>query len=186
MNGRKVAVHGFSLLECLIALLLGTLVLGTLMAGLVQFQRLSQAVQNLGERDRDHQLALVLLARWVLPAGNGAGAARPMVSVGNELEVMADLEGDGGFPDGDLEDPFEKITLRVSGGSLQLRSGRGRFEPFARHIGNAAFTVEPRTLHVDLDSRLETVQLQAARLPLSSRFLFARVCEKPNLFSRKP
>lgn len=186
MKDQRAAIHGFSLLECLIALLLGILVLGALMAGLVQFQRLSQAVQNLGERDRDHQLALVLLARWVLPAGNGTGAARSLVSLGDQLEVLADLEGDRGFPDGDLDDPFENITLRASGGSLQLRSGRGRFEPFARHVGQATFTVDPRTLRVDLDSRLETVQLQAARLPLSSRFVFARVCEKSNLFSRKP
>ncbi len=186
MRHRRERGQGFSLLECMISLLLGTVVLGALMAGLTQFQRLAEALQNLGERDRDHQLALVLLARWVLPAGNGLDMPPSVTASGPELEVRADLEGDEGFPDGDLDDPFERIALRAADGSLQLRSGQGRFEPFARHIGAATFRVAPRLVQAELTSRIGTAQFQAARLPLRSRFVFARVREKPSLFSRKP
>ncbi len=186
MRHRRGREQGFSLLECMISLLLGSVVLGALMAGLTQFQRLAEALQSLGERDRDHQLALVLLARWVLPAGNGLDVPPSVTASGPELEVRADLEGDGGFPDGDLDDSFESITVRAAGGSLQLRSGRGRFEPFARHVGDAAFRVDPRTVQAEITSRIGTAQFQAARVPLSSRFVFARMSEKPSLFPRTP
>lgn len=186
MRMRRASCPGFSLFECLLALALGSVVLGALLASLVQFQRVGQAVQLLGERDRDHQLALVLLARWLLPAGNGLTDPHSLLVLGDVLEVRADLEGNRGFPDGALDDPFENIAVRARDGSLQLRSGNGRFEPFLRHTPVADFRVASETVEVGLTSQVAISELAAARIPRQSTFTFRRVREAPSLFPESP
>lgn len=178
--------RGFSLMECLVALFLGTLVLGALVTGLLQFQRIAQAVQLTAERDRDHHLAPVLLARWAMAAGNGLPPPRSLDVAGGQVGIRADLEGNRGFPDGDLDDPFEDIAIRFREGSLQLRSGRGRFEPFLRHVADLRVSTASDRIRVELVSRVADAQLVDARSPVESEFLIPRMVETTCLFPEVP
>lgn len=148
--------RGFSLIELMLALTLGTIVLGALLAGLHQTQIWSGNLALLVQRDENLNLTPLLLTRWVSSVGNNLP-----VEDGQSLEVQsgvltlrADLSGAAeGFPDGSLDDSFESISLRLEGGKLQLRSGAGSFQTVLEPMETfQALQQTPRILRVELSA----------------------------------
>lgn len=127
--------RGFSLLEMMLSLAIGTVVLGALFSSFFQVQVWSADIATLEDRDRGLSMLPVLLGNWISAAGNnGDGSWRPFALSGNTLLVNSDTDGARGFPDGRLDSPFESLAIRVGNGELQLRSGKGRFQSVERNV----------------------------------------------------
>lgn len=127
---------GFTLLEALLALALGMLVVGAFLTALRPLQLWAADLGDLASREGAVWTLPSLLAGWITPAGNGRhGEDRPGLWVANGvLAIQSDLGGKGGFPDGDLGEPFEFLRLRAQAGQLQVRSGRGFYQPAAQAV----------------------------------------------------
>lgn len=177
---------GFSLVEMMLALMLGTAVLGALLAGLHQTQLWGGNMARLARRDANLHLAPLLLSRWISSAGNNCSAAVEIQS--GVLTLHADLSGaDEGFPDGSLDDPFESLSLRLQEGKLQLRSGSGSFQSVLEPIESLQALLEtPRLLRIRLEAVTDGVlagvgqkHSQAAEISL------ALPNRRPNLFEEE-
>ncbi len=122
--------RGSSLLELLVALLVGTIVAGSAFLCIRQFESAADQWTAMLDRDRSLVVAPLLFERWIAAAGCGlAGTGQGLASDGTVLQVQADFDGPAGLPDGSLDDPFESIAIRSAGDTLQLRSGAGSFQP---------------------------------------------------------
>jgi prepilin-type N-terminal cleavage/methylation domain-containing protein len=145
---------GFTLLELMVALGMGCVAGGALLLLFHHFQVLVLRLDSLTERDQNAALAPVLFVNWVAPAGcNLAGDVGPVLTAeSGVLSVRTDIDGPEGFPDGALEDGFESIHLRAAGGSLQLRSGGGTFQPFLKNVDAVSFSrPAPKLLRVEME-----------------------------------
>ncbi len=146
--------RGFSLVEMMLALALGSIVLGALLSGLHQTQIWAGNLSSLALRDSNLQLAQLLLSRLISSAGsNLRPSGQPSVEIqAGQLILRADLTGAAeGFPDGSLNDPFESLALRQRDGRLQLRSGNGSFQSVLEPV--ESFEVQwqsPRLLRLRL------------------------------------
>jgi prepilin-type N-terminal cleavage/methylation domain-containing protein len=126
--------RGFTLIECVVTLAVGLILLLCVLSVVGQSAAVAGALCAHIERDRESVQAASLLGRWVPPAGNGLTGAGLAVT-GSSISVGADIDGEGGFPDGDLDESFEDIAVRAGGGGLQIRSGGGNFQPFVLDVG---------------------------------------------------
>lgn len=139
--------RGGSLLELLVALLVGTIVTGGAFLCVNQFQRTADHLTALLDRDQSLVIAPLLLERWVAVAGCALqDSDRGLTISGTVLQVGADIDGPDGFPDGLLESPFESIEIRSSRDALQLRSGDGSFQPVLNFVRSLDFAHETETL----------------------------------------
>jgi hypothetical protein len=153
VGGRTRRERGFSLLELMIAAGVGCVAGGALFLLLQQIQGIALRLDSVSERDQNAALAPVLLVNWISPAGCGLEQdVEPPLSVeSGVLSLRADIDGPDGFPDGVLEGSFESLRLRAAGGSLQLRSGSGSFQPFLKNIDSVEFSPpEGRLIRVEL------------------------------------
>ena len=144
--------RGSSLIELLIALFVGGLVAGGAFLCVHQFQRTADILTGLHDRDGTLVVAPLLLVRWTAGAGCEWEGPPPDVTIeGEVLEIRADLDGPGGFPDGALDSPFESIAVRSARYSLQLRSGFGNFQPVLNGVESVEFSLAtPALLGIDL------------------------------------
>lgn len=130
----KKAIQGFTLVDCLISLLVGSVVIGSLFLILHQFERSLWTLEGLQERDENRRLSPILLIQWLAPAGMGLSTSDAISLRRTEITARSDFDGPAGFPDGLLDSPFEEISLRLSVGSMQIRSGAGSFQPFLKNV----------------------------------------------------
>lgn len=186
-TGQDRGQAGFSLLEALLALALGVVILSAFLAALRPMQTWASDLSQMAAGNGAVWTVPSLLAGWLAPAGNGRQAQGwPGVQVSNGiLALQSDLEGADGFPDGDLGEPFEFLHLRVQAGQLQVRSGRGFYQPVAQSI--ASMQVERRAsnwLRLQLQPARQGTPLGAAA-PLEEPFFldFALPNFRPNLFA---
>ncbi|HSR69546.1 MAG TPA: hypothetical protein VLU25_16545 [Acidobacteriota bacterium] len=178
---------GFSLLEALLALALGLVILSAFLAALQPMQTWASDLSRLAAGNGAVWTVPSLLAGWLAPAGNGRHQQGwPGVQVSNGiLALQSDLEGAGSFPDGDLGEPFEFLRLRVQAGQLQVRSGRGFYQPVVQSV--ASMRVERRAsnwLRLHLQPAQPGSLLGAAAPQEEAFFLdFALPNFRPNLFA---
>ena len=132
---------GFSSLEMVVASLLSALVFSGFFGVVGQFQAGCSDMSLLLEQDSNLWLAPLLLSRWIAPAGNHRwDQPWPGVAVQPDLlELNSDIHGKEGFPDRELSSSFEALRLRVSKDNLQVKSGRGSFQPVIKNITGLTF-----------------------------------------------
>jgi hypothetical protein len=109
-----------------------------------QFQRGCSVINLLLERDSNLWLTPLLLSRWIAPTGNNRWD-QPWPGVVVQpglLELNSDIHGKGGFPDSELSSSFEAVQLRASRTSLQVKSGKGSFQPVLKNITKMTFDSE--------------------------------------------
>jgi len=131
------AERGFSLLEALWALGLSSLILLAVLLGHDQAQITSHDLGSLAERDENLRLASLLVPKWTSGTGNESwtGCCRDLVFEDEGVRFQADSDGPDGFPDSLLESSYESFVLRHRNDAVQIRSGRGSFQPALRQIG---------------------------------------------------
>jgi hypothetical protein len=154
--------EGYTLLEMLLALMLSVTILGAFLGAADCIQRWGLELNQVLERDRNAALAPLLLTRWVYSAGNNRWTGHLPQGCSLEsgyLRVRSDLDGPGGFPDGDLDESYEDIAIRQNGSDLQIRSGAGSFQPVAKNF--LAFRPDLSPPLARLEVQLQTDQ----RLP---------------------
>ena len=147
---------GFTLVEVLIANLLGLILIAALTAC---FTALSNASRNQIEH---HRLILAADAarRTLMASFRQAGQNRTgsylTTPAASEIWIDSDLTGNAGDPDGGLAHSFERTRYRMTPeaapssvgadfdrtGNLQWKSGAGSFQPFISHVGTATFSVQ--------------------------------------------
>jgi hypothetical protein len=128
----------------MVASLLSSLVFLGFFLVVGQFQMGCSDLNLLLERDSNLWLTPLLLSRWIAPAGNNRwDRPWPGVAVQPELlELNSDIHGKGGFPDSELSSSFEALQLRASKTNLQVKSGKGSFQPVIKNIANLRFDSE--------------------------------------------
>ena len=181
---------GFSLVEMMLALALGSIVLGALLTGLHQTQIWAGNLSRLALRDSNLHLAQLLLSRLISSAGsNLRPSGAPGVEIqADQLMLRADLTGTAeGFPDGSLDDPFESLTVRQRDGRLQLRSGNGTFQSLLEPLESfEAQWQTPRLLRLRLVAPTDG-ELAAIRQSLSESLELWHSLPnlRPNLFAEE-
>jgi len=173
-----------------VASVLSTLVFLGFFVVVGQFQKGSSDLHLLLERDSNLWLAPLLLSRWIAPTGNNRWD-QPWPGVAVQpglLELNSDIHGKGGFPDSELSSSFEALRLRTSKANLQVKSGRGSFQPVIKNITGLIFDSEQMPL---IAIRLEAVtdrppsSFEGNLLEAVEFFIFLRNY-RPNLFREVP
>jgi hypothetical protein len=139
---------GFSLLELLVAMLITVVITVAFLSTCTQFQDWTHNFTLILARDDNLRMVPLLLSRYLLPAAN-QGWQSPLspIVIGSEvLEVRSDVDGPHGFPDHEFISPFEEIALRVQTETLQLRSGKGSFQPLLKNIQALEAVVQRESL----------------------------------------
>jgi len=145
---------GATLIEALIALSIGPLLVVAFLGAVAPVQSLTWDLSALHDRDSTLCLAPPLLCKWISGAGNNRVDRSTCVRAdGNILHLQSDMDGSNGFPDGDVDESYESVSIRQNGSDLQIRSGAGSFQPAFRNV---------HSFHADLaDSRLLRLALAA-------------------------
>lgn len=129
--------RGVTLLELLVALVLGVL----LIAGVLAVWRETQVAYLDGAEAAEAQQSLRVAMERVVEVVRNAGANPTGIlnfsafgQAGEEcLRVFADLQGDadGSPPDGDINDPWEDLRFEYMGGVFRQRNGAGGSQSLA-------------------------------------------------------
>ena len=181
---------GFSSLEMMMATLLSTLLFVGLFLIVGQFQMWCSSLNLLLERDLNLWLAPLVLSRWVTTAGNNRWnqAWSGVAAQTGLLELNSDVDGKSGFPDLELSSSFEALVLRSSNFNLQVKSGKGSFQPLLKNI--AGFSVDTERMPL-LSIGLKAVTdrplpFLKERVSESVDLLFFLRNYRSNLFPEKP
>ena len=147
-NSNRSYKQGFSLIELMIGLLLSAILLGALFTVLVRVQEIAVALSDSVENRSNRHLAPLLLSQWVKAAGmNLFESPEKFLTIRvDELGIKADIKGDHGLPDGDIDDSFEDISFRALKEELKIRSGNGNYQPFLKGISGLRGSREGRSL----------------------------------------
>jgi prepilin-type N-terminal cleavage/methylation domain-containing protein len=181
---------GFSLPEVLVALALCSVVCLAFLALLSQMQKWTWNLNQMHERDSNVRVSPLLLVRWLLPAGNNrwSGGWAGVSLKDGQLEVRSDMDGPKGFPDSLLGDSFEDIALRKQGADLQLRSGKGAFQPVLKNVADFSVHLEEQPLvSLGLSTRTDQPLMSFGKQAAQSMTLRLYLRNyRPNLFSEAP
>lgn len=112
--------NGFTIVELMIALLIGGIVMGSLGTLYVSYQRQQTLQEEVTEMQQEVRVALEIATREIRHAGHDTTAANTagagfVVASPVRLQFTMDLsDGAGGDPDGDVADPNEDVTYSFS------------------------------------------------------------------------
>ncbi len=164
------AEKGFTLIEVVVAITCSTLLFLALFSTCESLLSWMGRFNSALERDENLDLAPLILAPLLTQAGNNYGAfpQAPIELREGELVVRSDISGTQGFPDGDLDDPFELCSIRQSTKQLQIKSGRGSYQPLLNHVAGVSWFLEGEGL---LNVNLEALSSGPGSGPLSRRRL---------------
>ncbi len=181
--------RGVTLIEALLALAIGSLLFVAFLAAVAPVQSLTWDLSALHDRDSTLCLAAPLLCKWASGAGNNR-ADRPSCvrAQGGILHLESDMDGSSGFPDGDVEDTYESVSIRGNGSDLQLKSGDGSFQPVFRNVRSfQADITDPGLLRLRLAAEVDKTLI---RVPSTGRQLMTFDVYlwnfRPNLFEEAP
>jgi hypothetical protein len=177
------------LIEALLALAIGLIIFIAFVGAIAPVQSLGWNLSALHDRDSTLCLGPPLLCKWTAGAGNN----RPndnstCLEEAGMLHVRSDTDGTHGFPDGDLEESYESISIRRNGSDLQIRSGVGSFQPVFRNV--AAFeadTTDPQLLCLKLGAQTDKTLVRMPETgPSLVSFQVYLWNRRPNLFEENP
>lgn len=180
---------GATLIEALLGLAIGSLLFVAFLGGVAPVQSLTWDLSALHDRDSTLCLAPLLFCKWI----SGAGNNRPHVSasVRNETGVLrleSDMDGTDGFPDGDVNDNYESISIRGNGADLQLKSGNGTFQPVFRNVGTfQAVVTNPTLLRLKMGAEVDKTMIRVPSIGLKHLSFDVYLWNfRPNLFEESP
>lgn len=179
--------RGSTLIEALLALAIGWVIFIAFLGGIVPVQSLAWDLSACHDRDSTLCLAPPLLFKWCMAAGNNRTEDACLREAGI-LHVRSDMDGPNGFPDGDLDENYESVSIRRSGLDLQIRSGGGSFQPVFRNVSAfEADTSDPRLLRLSLGTQTDKVRLGMPETgPTWVAFDVYLWNRRPNLFEENP
>jgi len=137
--------HGFTLVEVLISLAAGSILLSAVVSILVLQQQSYDVQDQAAEMVQTTRAALDMIAREIRMAGfDPTGAGFDGISYNpSHLCIAADFRGvlPNDPPDGDIDDPSERIIYCYEAKNLQIdRNTGGGNQPFAENIQEFVFT----------------------------------------------
>ncbi|UCF37724.1 MAG: hypothetical protein JSU96_02335, partial [Acidobacteriota bacterium] len=101
------------------------------------------------------------------------------------IHVEADIDGEEGFPDGELRHPFETLSIRSNGEALQLRSGKGRYQPVLPRVTRfAGESQDPWLVQIELESETREELWTGGESKLTSEWTLFLPNYRPGLFPR--
>ncbi len=181
---------GAGLVEAMISMVIFLVVtLGAL--GLVdRFQSLAWNLNLLQEKEANITAAPLLLARWVLPAGNNRFASNRVGVSGDPktLEIRSDIDGPSGFPDGTLAQSYEAIAIRRNGSDLQVKSDQGTFQPVLKNVSQLEFRAELPVIEISIAGQVDrrTLAMSAPPVVDQTTMRFYAWNYRRNLFAEEP
>ncbi len=181
---------GVSLVEALISMVIFLIVtLGAL--GLVdRFQSLAWNLNLLQEKEANVSAAPLLLARWILPAGNNRFASNCIGVSGdqNTLQIRSDIDGPSGFPDTTLAQSYESISVRRNGSDMQVQSDQGGFQPVLKNVSQLEFRADLPVIEVSISGQVDRRTLAMAAPPVvdQTTMRFYAWNYRRNLFAEVP
>lgn len=180
---------GATLIEALIALAIGSFLFVTFLAAVAPVQSLTWDLSALHDRDAALCLAPPLLCKWISGAGNQrTDRAACVRAEEGTLHLTSDTDGPSGFPDGDIDDSYESVSIRQNGSDLQLKVGAGSFQPVFRNISTFAIdTDDPRLLRLRLDGEIDKALIRVPSVgPKQMSFDVYLWNFRPSLFEEAP
>ena len=137
---------GFSLVELMVSLAVSAVITGILFTFCVEVQKIStEIVSSLESRD-SLRLSPVILSRWIKGAGmNMKGDPAEYLEIENDrIGIKSDIKGCDGNPDGDTDDGFEDISIKVIRNELKVKGGKGTYQPFLKNVTSLVVEREGR------------------------------------------
>lgn len=178
---------GFSLVEMMVALTLGSILMGALLTGLYQTQKWTENLSRMAHRDSNLQQAHLLLSRLISSAGNNLASDQGVEIQPGQLILRSDLSGAaGGFPDGSLDDSFESLALRCKEGKLLLQSGNGTFQTLIEPVEEFQPMLQtPRLLQLKLTAATGNLAGLGRSLSETMELWHSLPERRPNLFAKE-
>lgn len=135
---------GVTLVETLLSMVIFLIVFVAAVGLVDRFQSLAWNLSLLQEKEANMSAVPLLLARWILPAGNNRFRSDCVGIAGNagRLDLQSDIDGPLGFPDNTLKQSYESISVRRNGSDMQVKSDRGTFQPVLKNVGLLRFRVQ--------------------------------------------
>jgi len=133
-----------SLVETLLSMVIFLIVFVAAVGLVDRFQSLAWNLSLLQEKEANMSALPLLLARWILPAGNNRFQSNCVGVSGNSgrLDIQSDIDGPLGFPDNTLKQSYESISVRRNGSDMQVKSDQGTFQPVLKNVGLLQFRVQ--------------------------------------------
>lgn len=134
---RRTATRGFTLIEIMIAMAIGTLVMAALVDTFITQRKSYDLQEQISEMIQNARIGMDMVDREVRMAGyNPAGASFDAIPYDTtKLEVRADRNGDG-----DADDPDETVAYFYDATTLQIiREANGTQQPLAENITDFTF-----------------------------------------------
>lgn len=164
---------GFTLVEMLIALALGSLVLLGLF-DFLSFQQRAYMVQEwVAEMQQNARAAMDVLTREIRMAGynptsiTGLGAPGVVIAEGGRLHFIADLNANGMT----ASDPNEDVTYRYDSANLRItrQVGSGEAQPVAERVTALSFTYRDAAGSDITSSPINVANIRQIAIELTTR-----------------
>lgn len=134
---KRIAEAGFTIIELLVAMVLGGIILSAITTSFMSQQRYYNAEEQVAEMVQNARAAMDMISREARMAGfNPAKVSFNGITYStSQLEIKADLDGDG-----TTSGTHEDITYTYDSSALQIKRkvGSGTPQPFVENI--QAFT----------------------------------------------
>ena len=142
---------GFTLLELLIVMSVSVIVGTALITVVVNTQKNARELALACERNQNFRLLPLVFSQTVSSAGSGFVSAEQGVEANHEwLKIKADLDGPKGFPDGSLDQSYEDLQFRINNHSLQIKSGKGNYQPIVLYVETFLTKHHGKTLTIEI------------------------------------
>lgn len=178
---------GATLIEALLALAIGWILFMVFLGAVSPVQSLAWDLSALHDRDSTLCLGPPLLCKLISPAGNNRPRDGCLEEAG-VLHVRSDTDGSNGFPDGDLDESYEAISIRRNATDLQIKSGGGSFQPVFRNVtGFDADATDPLLLRLTLGAQTDKTRIRMPETePVQVSFQVYLWNHRRNLFEENP
>ena len=135
---------GVTLVETLLSMVIFLIVFVAALSLVDRFQSLAWNLSLLQEKEANLSAAPLLLARWILPAGNNRFQSNWIGVAGDaeRLDIQSDIDGPLGFPDNSLTQSYESISVRRNGSDMQVKSNQGTFQPVLKNVSQLRFRLK--------------------------------------------
>lgn len=181
--------RGATLIEALLALAISWIILVAFLGAIRPLQTLAWNLSAFHDRDSTLCLAPPLLCKWTAGAGNNrAKESANCLKQAGVLYLRSDSDGADGFPDGDLDESYESISIRQNGTDLQIKSGNGTFQPVFRNVSTLEVeTIDPLVVGLKIGAQTDKTLLGTPQTePRRAAFQVYLWNRRPNLFEEKP
>ena len=137
---KRIGEAGFTIIELLVAMVLGGIILSAIATSFMSQQRYYKAEEQVADMVQNARAAMDMISREIRMAGYNPAKVifNGITYSASQLEIKADLNGNGTV--GGIGNPNEDIVYTYDSGNLQIdrNVNGGGAQPFAENI--TAFT----------------------------------------------